>query len=62
MSSGRPLGPVYHDSLISVNFTLNSAQRNFTPHNLLAVLHLLLRRASTSSLIDDGRQARKEGV
>ena len=59
MSSGRPLGPVYHDSLISVKFTLNSAQRNFTPP---AVLRLLLRRASTSSLIDDGRQARKEGV
>ena len=35
MSSGRPLELGYHDSLISVKFTLYSAQRNFTPHNLL---------------------------
>ena len=61
MSSGRPLGPVYHDSLISVEFTLKILL-NVIHTTYSAALPLLLRLASTSSLIDDGHQARKEGV
>ena len=61
MSSGRPLRPVYHDSLISVHFALNPLDVILLRTTYSAALLLLVCSNSTSSSIDDGHQARKEG-